>query len=336
MSPELLSLRVEDDSEVAFLRRVSTLKLVVRNKSGRVLRRICLAPPPLYREREEVKGRYNGLQLLWGGGYDKGALVTLPGDRIEVQPGEEGVVYFLLYPELSSPRVVNVPLDVFIEGRLVKRFTVRVRVLGRGLMSYVYRSRYAPRLRKELLNTVKKAVEEYGVPEVESKVWALGTPRPRVEVLLEGKRVVLVTGDVGSGFMHIGKIHVLTDLYIARALDPEKRERCYWVVRTWFFWLNKSVFDEAPDAERVEVWVNPDTEMVDWLVTDAHWKEVVYRGPVECAWVRIEGGEHRSFVSKLVGLLKSYHPPRVRNMRLYAVSPDSRDPRSAAIAISPG
>lgn len=335
MSSRLLSLRVEDGSEVVFPRKVSTLKLTVKNESRRVLRRVCIAPPSLYREREEVKGRYDGLQLLWGGGYDRGALVTLPGDRIEIRPGEEGVAYFLLHPEPPSYRVINVPLDVYVEGRLARRFSVRIKVLGRGLLSYVYRPRYVPRIRTTFLDVVRRVVEEYGVPEVESKVWAIGAPSPRVEVLVDGKRASVITGDVGSGFMHLSKIRVLTDLYIAEAVDPREHERHYWVVRTWFFWLNKTAFDEAPDAERVEVWVNPDTEMVDWLVTDAHWREVVYRGPVECAWVRIEGGEHRSLVSKLIGLLKSYHPPKVRNMELHAISPDSRDPRSVAVTIGP-
>ena len=332
-----VSVSVEDQSDIAFAKRVSTLKIRVRNDSKRILSRVYLSPPLLYREKREVKGRYGGLQLMWGGGVARGCLVMLPGDRTELRPGEEGVAYFLMYPERRGLGEVRIPLEVYVGNRNVGRVNIRVNVLRGGLRARVYRPRYAPLIQDSMLPLVRKVIEEYGVPEVESRVWPLdvstGALHPRVEVFFEGKRIAVITGDVGSGFMHVSRIKVITNVYVAEAPSPGDGRRWYWVVRTWFFWLDKSIFDEVPDAERVELWVNPDTERVDWLVTDAHWREVAYRGPVDYARVIIVGGVHKTLRSRLVGLIRSYHPPKARNMKLFMVSPDSRDPRQKALTL---
>ena len=75
---------VVDGSDLAFANRVSTLKLKVRNVSGRTIRRVYLSPPADFWEKGEVKGRYGDVQLMWGGGVTKGCLVMLPGDRTEL------------------------------------------------------------------------------------------------------------------------------------------------------------------------------------------------------------------------------------------------------------
>lgn len=72
------------------------------------------------------------------------------------------------------------------------------------LRAYVYRPRYVPRLDESILPLVKKVIENYGVPDVETRVWPMGVspgvPAPRVEVFFEDKRVAEITGDIGSGF----------------------------------------------------------------------------------------------------------------------------------------
>lgn len=332
-----LAIKVEDNSDLIFANRVSTLKLRVKNLSGRVLRNIYLAPPPDYREEREVKGKYGDLQLMWGGGIVKGCLIMLPKDRTELKPGEEGIAYFFAYPEGRKSEEIQTPLNIYIEDEIMDCEIINVKIIKGDIRAYVYRPRYVPRINESILPLVKKVIEDYGVPDVETRVWPVGmttgVPGPKVEIFFEDKKVAEITGDIGSGFMHIAKIKVHRNVFIAEALSPKGGRRWYWVARIWFFWLDKNVFDEVPDGERVELWINPETEEVDWLITDAHWKEVAYRGPVECAEVKITGGLHKTLKSKLTGLVKSYHAPRVENMERYMISSDSRDPRKIPLTV---
>ena len=326
-----ISASVEDNSDLVFANRVSTLKLRIRNVSKEVIPRVYLTPPSEYWEENEVKGKYEDVQLIWGGGVSKGCLVMLPGDRTELEPGNEGVAYFLVYPQCRRSKEVSVPLNVLVDDEQTGRVNLKLKVVWGDPRAYVYRPRYTPLLNESMLPLVRRVVEEYGVPDVETRVWPLDISstgvRPKVEILFEGMRVAVITGDVGSGFMHVSKIRVHRDVFVAEGPSPEGLRRWYWVARVWFFWLDRSVFDEVPDAERVELWINPDTEKVDWLVTDAHWKEVAYRGPVECAEVKITSGVRGIFSAKIARLVRSYHPPQPVNMRIYRASDDSRDPR---------
>ncbi len=332
-----LAVSVEDKSDVAFVNRVSTLKLRVKNRSHRILRNIFLCPPPGHWEHGEVKGRYGDVQLMWGGGIRKGCLVMLPNDRTELHPGEEGIAYFLLYPGGRTCGEVDMPLDIYVGDDRVGSKTLKIKVLKGDIRAYVYRPRYVPIIDERVLPLVRRVIEEYGVPDVKTEIWpfdiSVRAPGPRVEVYFEDRKIGMITGDVGSGFMHIAKIKVLRNVFVGEAPSPEGGRRWYWIVRVWLFWLDKSVFDEVPDEERVEFWVNPDTERVDWVLTDDHWKEVVYKGPVECVDVKITGGVHRTLRAKLIGLVRSYHPPSIRNMKKYLVSDDSRDPRRRALTL---
>ncbi len=333
--PKLISAKIEDGSDLAFANKVSTLKIRVRNESDHAVDRVYLSPPPGFWEKGEVKGRYGEVQLMWGGGVLNGCLVALPGDKTVLASKGEGLAYFLVFPSSRCPEEVDIPLDVYVGEEGVERLEFKLRVEHGGLKAHIYRPRFVPRIDESILPLVKKVIERYGMPDVETRTWPIdmsaGTIKPKVEIYFEGVKIAVITGDIGSGFMHISKIKVLRDVYVGEAPTPKGGRKWYWVARVWFFWLDKSVFDEVPDAERVELWINPDTEEVDWLVTDAHWREVAYRGPVECAEVRIIGGVHRTLRSKLVGLVKSYHPPKVENMELYMTSADSRDPNSEAL-----
>ena len=67
---------------------------------------------------------------------------------------------------------------------------------------------------------------------------------------------------------------------------------------------------------------------MDWVITDRHWREVAYKGPVDYAKIRITAGR-----SILRGRISSYHPPVVQNMEKYKTSEDSRDPHVKPITL---
>ncbi|RLE83864.1 MAG: hypothetical protein DRJ41_04170 [Thermoprotei archaeon] len=320
-----VDLRVEDDSNIIFPGRISTLKLVIKNKSRYVLKSVYVTPPEDLRDRKKVRGIINGVQITWGGGIIEGAAVILPNERRFLLPEEKGIAYFLVHSSSHKRRTLELPLEVYGEYRHLGKFSINLQICPRDLRAYVYRPRYKPIISNGLLDLVReKILEEYGVPSIDVHIWNT-FPSPRVQILFEGNELGEITGDVGSGFRHLFKINVHKDLFIGLAKEPKSNEkRWYWVLRVWFLWLDKSLLDEVPDAERIELWVNPDTYEVDWVVTDLHWKEVVYRGPVSKVKVKIKGG---------TGLLKrflvrSYHPPYITNMEKYLTTEDSRDPNA--------
>ncbi|RLF08913.1 MAG: hypothetical protein DRJ69_05580, partial [Thermoprotei archaeon] len=228
-----LDIKIEDDSNLTFANRISTLKIKIKNESGRTLRNIYLTPPPDFWEEREVKGKYGDVQLMWGGGIVKGCLVTLPHDRTELKPGEEGIAYFLVYPGGGSLGEIQAPLNVYIGEEFIECKTINIKIIKGDLRAYVYRPRYVPRLDESILPLVKKVIENYGVPDVETRVWPMGVspgvPTPKVEIFFEDKKVAEITGDIGSGFMHISRIKVHRNVFVAEAPSPEGKRRWYWV-----------------------------------------------------------------------------------------------------------
>ena len=321
-----LEMKVEDESNLTFPKRVSTLKISLLNHSSELLKSIYLTPPSYLRDEKQVLGLVKGLQVIWGGGNPKGCYIMLPGDRDVLKPKERGVAYFLLYYPYRASGSIKLPLEIYVNNVYVGTFNVDI-TLHADVRGFIYRPRYCPRLNNGMLEFVKKILRDQGIPDVEIYVWKT-LFMPKVQIILDGVEIATIVGDVGSGFRHFSKIRLHRDIFIGYAPDPiTKDKRWYWVVRVWFFWLDKSIFDEVPDAERVELWINPDTNKVDWLVTDKHWREVAYRGPVDNAKVKIEGGS-RTYMP-----LRSYHPPVVTNMPRVCVSEDSRDPRVSARTI---
>ncbi len=67
----------------------------------------------------------------------------------------------------------------------------------------------------------------------------------------------------------------------------------YWVMRFTYLWpgeftvSSKSLYHE--DYERVEIWVNAETGLLEWIVSDYHWRELFYRVPDD-------GKDHRIVV----------------------------------------
>jgi hypothetical protein len=67
----------------------------------------------------------------------------------------------------------------------------------------------------------------------------------------------------------------------------------YWVLRFIYVWpgeftvASKSLYHE--DYERVEIWVNAETGLAEWIVSDYHWRELFYRIPDD-------GKDHRIIV----------------------------------------
>ena len=105
---------------------------------------------------------------------------------------------------------------------------------------------------------VEEVLRTEGIPEVDTLIWPLNISgeiiRPRLQVYFNNNLVAKITGDIGTGIVHISDITVHRDIYIALAPHPVTGERkWYWVLRLWFFWLDPSIFDEVPDAERVEL-----------------------------------------------------------------------------------
>ncbi len=330
-----LSVSAEDGSSLVFSNRLSTLKLVLTNVSDEPLRDVYLVPPM---NPKCVLGEVGDLELMWGGGHVRGYLITLPGDRTVVRPGEGAVAYFLLHTGVRRNEKVEVPLRVYMGEEEVGVLRIPIEVRYGDPRKYIYRPRYHPYVNEAMLSLVKDILLS-GLPDVEVRAWpmdpASGLLVPRVEVYFEGEMVARIKGDIGSGFRHIHGIRMVKDLFLGRAFDPiEWRPRWYWVLRLWFLWLDRSLFDEVPDQERVELWINPVTAKVDWLITDEHWREVAYRGPVDYADVRITTTSRRVLkVLGAIGLARSYHPPKVLNMVKERVSPDSRDPKARVVTV---
>ncbi len=312
---------IEDNSNVILPNRVSTLKLRITNKSGKSFKKIYVSPPRVFYDRDLVRGLINKLEVMWGGGHIDGYLLMLPGDRDVIEPGESVVAYFFLcYPLRQKLRLI-LPLYIHNKREIFGTVKVPVNISSFNFRGYIYRPRYKPVLREELVDEIKEIVENYGVPEIKTYVWQV---LPRVHIYFDEREVATISGDIGSGIRHIFAIKIKNDLFVGKALDLEGRKRWYWVIRVWLFWLNKNIFDEVPDAERIELWINPDTQVVDWLITDKHWREVVFKGPVKMARVKITGGTF----SHLDRIIRSYHPPTPVNMVEVNVSPDSRDPNA--------
>ena len=336
-----LEIEVRDDSNIVFSNRVSTLKLLVKNVSSQTLKSIYLTIPKDYREKMQVLGRIGDIQVMWGGGCLKGCKILLPEDIDVLKPGQSAVAYFLLYAPLLTSKNVDLPLEVYSENKLVQKFNVNIKICYPDIRSHIYRARYRPKINLTLMNQVKEILEKYGIPSIEVYVWK-SPPTPNVQIMFEGKEVAFIKGDIGSGFRHIFKIRMHRDVFIGEAKDPiSGSSKWYWVVRLWFFWLDKSIFDEVPDAERIELWIDPEKRRVDWAITDSHWKEVVYKGPVEGVRARIIGTSQkfyeilkpRNFQKHLGKIIRSYHPPVIDNMETAQISPDSRDPEKKITTI---
>jgi len=318
---DLIEVKVEHKSNLAFFNKVSTLKISLLNRSNKPLKSIYLTPPIHLRDRRQVMGLVKGLQVIWGGGNPKGCQIMLPGDRNFLKPNERGVAYFLLYYPRRALEKLTLPLEIYANNTHLKTVNVDIS-LYTDLRGLIYRPRYHPHLNDNMVDLVKKIVGENSIPDAEIYIWR-SLLTPKVQVFLDGSEVATIIGDVGSGFRHLSKIRLHRDIFIGYAPDPlTENVRWYWVIRVWFFWLDKSIFDEVPDAERVELWINPDTNKVDWLITDRHWREVAYKGPVNNAKIKIIGG------SNIYKPLRSYHPPVVMNMPKVYVSEDSRDPKA--------
>ena len=331
---EALELRILDESDIIFPNRVSSLKVEVKNVSERPLSSIVLVPAKEVIAKGTVEGHVEDLRVMWGGGFREGAHVLLPGDKETLKPGESGVVYFLLYYPSRKRVRLTLPLDAYVSGHYLGRFNVDLRIYTRDVRGYIYRPRYCPKICEDLLTLVRDVLSEYGVPSIEIQAWH-GLLGPRVQVFFEGREVANITGHVGTGIRHLSKIDVHHDIFVGRAREPKSSiRRWYWVVRVWFFWVIRSYFDEVPDAERVELWINPDTSMVDWVVTDEHWKEVAYKGPTRCAEVKLVSTTDTGISFKrLVRFVRSYHPPVVTNMDVGKVSDDSRSPHGSPVTI---
>ena len=312
---------VEDASNRVIPNRISTLKLKVTNRSKIVFRNVYLCPLKRYFDVKSVCCTIDGLKVIWGGGKSEGYKLMTPSDLSELKPGDSVNAYFLLHYPFRKEAKVKLRLSLRNARGELSEVEVPITVESNGMKEFLYRPRYKPVLNESLLNRVEGILKDYGVPEVQTFIWQLF---PKVHVLLDGREIALITGDVGSGLGHASKVNIKEDLFVGFLRDPKGAGNWYWVVRVWFFWLSKSLFDEVPDAERVELWVNPDTFKVDWLITDRHWREVVFKGPVERAKVKIVGG---SF-THLDRIFRSYHPPIPIGMKQVYVSPDSRDPRS--------
>ena len=328
-----LAIKLTDESHVVFGGRVSTLKILVENRSEKIFREIYLSPPPEYRDERKVMGVYRDFEVTWGGGVRKGALLMLKNDETTLRPGEKGVIYMLAIARAKENVGLKLPLEVYCDSSKVEDAELRVEVKCHNILAFIYRPRYVPRINKSLQPLVEKVLKTEGLPEVDTMIWPVNISeeiiRPRLQVYFNDNLVAKITGDIGTGIVHISDITVHRDIYIGLAPHPVTGEkRWYWVLRLWFFWLDPSIFDEVPDAERVELWINPATERVDWVITDRHWREVAYKGPVDYAKVRITAGS-----SIFRGRISSYHPPVVQNMEKHLTSQDSRDPNVRPLTI---
>jgi len=320
-----VDIKVTHQSNVVFTDRISTLKIIVENKTGYNLESLYLTPPDRLKDKRRVRGVIDGVEVMWGGGVLRGAAVVLPEEREVLEPGEKGVAYFLVYSSSREKKTVTLPLEIHSVYGYLREVKIPLHVYPRDLRAYVYRPRYKPVINNLLLNIVKEKIEEYGIPNVDVHIWRV-FPTPKVQILFEGNEVAVISGDIGSGFRHLFKINMHRDMFIGVARDPkeeDKKERWYWVIRVWFLWLDKSLLDEVPDAERIELWINPDTYMVDWVITDEHWKEVTYKGPIERVEANIRGGSR--FWRRII---RSYHPPYILNMKRCNVSADCRNPNT--------
>ena len=78
----------------------------------------------------------------------------------------------------------------------------------------------------------------------------------------------------------------------------------YWVFRYLYLWRGELTVKKGflplhfkPDWERVEVWLDARSGMVEWIVTDYHWREL---------WYKAEAGLSRIYV----WILPNFHTPR--------------------------
>ncbi|MEX2751317.1 MAG: hypothetical protein Q6366_005470 [Candidatus Freyarchaeota archaeon] len=102
----------------------------------------------------------------------------------------------------------------------------------------------------------------------------------------------------------------------------------YWVMRFTYLWpgeftlSSKSLYHE--DYERVEVWVNAETGVLEWIVSDYHWRELFYRVPDD-------GKDHRI----IVDFNTNFHTPNFTLLHPEELADfEVEDPLKAAFTLS--
>ncbi|MHA1579314.1 MAG: hypothetical protein ACTSUQ_06775 [Candidatus Freyarchaeota archaeon] len=117
-----------------------------------------------------------------------------------------------------------------------------------------------------------------------------------------------------SGVQVLGLERFTLYLYASEGpLFPYKRRedapvwvegKYYWVMRFVYLWPGeftvaaRSLYHE--DYERVEVWVNAETGVLEWIVGDYHWRELFYRVPDD-------GKDHQI----VVNFNTNFHTPEI-------------------------
>ncbi|MGQ9722734.1 MAG: hypothetical protein ACUVXA_15595 [Candidatus Jordarchaeum sp.] len=102
----------------------------------------------------------------------------------------------------------------------------------------------------------------------------------------------------------------------------------YWVMRFTYLWpgeftvSSRSLYHE--DYERVEVWVNAETGVLEWIVSDYHWRELFYRVPDDGKDHRIIVDFNANFHTPDFALL---HPEELEDFEV-------EDPLRAAFSLS--
>ncbi|MFB0562118.1 MAG: hypothetical protein ACETWM_13015 [Candidatus Lokiarchaeia archaeon] len=102
----------------------------------------------------------------------------------------------------------------------------------------------------------------------------------------------------------------------------------YWVMRFIYLWpgeftmASKSLYHE--DYERVEIWVNAETGVLEWIVSDYHWRELFYRVPDD-------GKDHRI----VVDFNANFHTPNFVLLHPEELADfEVEDPLRAAFSLS--
>ncbi|OYT61128.1 MAG: hypothetical protein B6U69_04240 [Thermofilum sp. ex4484_15] len=208
---DYLEVGVEDSSNTVISNRISTLKLKVTNRSRITFDNVYLCPPREYFEPRSVCCRVNGLRIMWGGGKAEGYKLLTPGDSSKLVPGSSVAAYFLLYYPFRRSTNLKLKLSLRDSEGEIGEVEIPIKVESHGVKEYIYRPRYKPVLNESLLMKVEDVLKSYGVPEVQTFVWQIF---PKVHVLLDGKEVALITGDVGSGIGHASKVNMKEDLFV--------------------------------------------------------------------------------------------------------------------------
>jgi hypothetical protein len=102
--------------------------------------------------------------------------------------------------------------------------------------------------------------------------------------------------DSSSSTSNVSQAFAFKEIQDAPFWLKEDNGKLYWVLRFMYFWRYEVAKIPHSDWERVEVWVNAETGVAKWVVSDYHYREL---------WYKVKGTLSRLYVN----FLMNFHTP---------------------------